>query len=286
MDAPVETKRKKLMSLLPFVRPLLLAYLGLCVLMFLAQRRLVFIPSRGIYQTPGEWGLKYEDVRFRTEDGVQLHAWFVPAEPAKGVILFCHGNAGNISHRVDTIRIFHSLGYSTLMFDYRGYGESKGSPTEAGTYRDVAAAWRHLVQDRGLSADKIVLFGRSLGGPVAAWAAKECKPAALILESTFSSVADMAASVYWFLPVRLLCRFEYATAEYANAAGCPVLVAHSQADDIVPYRLGRQLYDALPQPKQFFDMHGDHNNGFMIMGQAYAAGLKAFLDGQVAGKGG
>ena len=270
------------MLLVPLVRTLVLAYLGLCVLMFVAQRRFVFFPSKGIFQTPSEWGLKYEDVRFRAEDGVQLHAWFVPAEPSKGVILFCHGNAGNISHRVDTIRIFHSLGYSTLMFDYRGYGESKGSSTEAGTYRDVDAAWRHLAQDRGISSDKIVVFGRSLGGPIAAWAARKHKPAALVLESSFSSVADMAASVYWFLPVRLLCRFRYATAEYAKEAGCPVLVAHSRADDIVPYRLGRQLYDALAEPKQFFEMHGDHNSGFMIMGPAYASGLEAFLDQHVS----
>ena len=272
--------------LVSLIRVVVLTYLGLCVLLYVFQRRFVYFPSRGLWQTPSDAGMAYEDLRIETSDRVALHAWFVPAEPAKGVIVFCHGNAGNISHRVDTLRIFHDLGYSTLIFDYRGYGESKGSPTEAGTYRDADAVWRYLTDERGVSPGKIVLFGRSLGGAVAAWLAQERTPGALILESSFNSFVDMGSAIYWFLPVRLLARFKYDTAAYAQKAGCPTLVVHSSQDDIIPYRLGRRLYEALPEPKEFFDIRGDHNNGFMLTGADYGRGLQAFLDKHVATKSG
>lgn len=276
----MERKSKKM--LVPLIRVVVLAYLGLCVLLYVFQRRFVYFPSRGIWQTPSDAGLRHEDLRLDSSDGARLHAWFVPAEPAKGVIVFCHGNAGNISHRVDTLKIFHSLGYSTLIFDYRGYGESTGSPTEAGTYRDADAAWRYLTDKRGVSPDKIVVFGRSLGGAVAAWLAQEHKPGALVLESTFNSFVDMGSAIYWFLPVRLLARFKYDTAACAQKAGCPTLVVHSPQDDIIPFRLGRRLYEALPQPKELLQIRGDHNNGFMLTGADYTRGLQAFLDKHIA----
>ena len=268
--------------LIPIVRTCALAYLGLCVCLYLFQRRFVYFPSRGVWQTPGDGGMAYEDLWLTTEDGIRIHAWLVPAEPAKGVILFCHGNAGNISHRVDTLRMFHALGYTSLIFDYRGFGDSDGTPGEQGTYRDVAAAWEYLVEDRGVSPRQIVIFGRSLGGSVAAWLSQDHTPAALVLESCFSSFVDMGKSAYWFVPVRLLARFKYDTTAYASKAGCPILVVHSPQDDIVPYRLGRRLYDALPDPKEFMEIRGDHNEGFMMTGEAYARGIDAFLSKHLA----
>jgi len=268
---------------LPYIRVVVLAYVGLCVLLYLFQRRMVYFPNRRLWQTPSDWGMAYEDVSFETKDGVRIHAWFVPAQPSKGVILFCHGNAGNISHRLDTLKIFKDLGYSTLIFDYRGYGRSKGRPTEMGTYRDVEGAWQHLVKQRGVAPDKVVLFSRSIGGPIAAWLAKEHTPGALILESTFNTFVDMGASAYWFVPVRLLCRFKYDTAAYAKEAECPILVVHSPEDDIVPYRLGRRLYEALPEPKEFLEIRGGHNYGFQTTGSAYVRGLREFLGKHVEG---
>lgn len=268
--------------MLSFFRAAALVYLGLCVLMYLAQRRLVYFPSRAIVLTPGDMGMQYEDVALRTEDGVRIHAWFVPGDPDKATILFCHGNGGNLSHRVDTARVFHELGYSSLLFDYRGYGLSEGKPTEAGTYRDAAAAWDHLIQTRGLSARQIVVAGRSLGGAVAAWLAKERHPAALVLESSFSSFVDMGRAAYPIFPVRLLARFRYDTTAYAKEAGCPVLVIHSPQDDIVPYKLGCRLYDALPQPKEFLDIRGSHNDGYAVSGPMYTRGLADFLDRQLS----
>lgn len=255
-----------------------LVYVGLCVLLFLLQRKIVFVPSREMSQTPADGGLEYEDLRIATADGSQIHAWFLPAKKALGVILFCHGNAGNISHRLDTLLIFHRLGYSTLIFDYRGYGQSPGSPSEARVYEDADAAWRYLAEQRGVAASDIVIFGRSLGGPIAAWVAQKHKPRALVLESTFAHVADVGARIYWFLPVRLLCRMKFDTLGYASKAGCPILVVHSPDDDVVPYACGRKLFEGLPEPKEFFQLRGDHNYGFTNMGDAYVRGIGAFIE--------
>ncbi len=252
-------------------------YVGLCALVFLFQRRLVFVPSRDEFQTPADVGLKYEDVWIPTSDGGRVHAWYVPHPEPRGVILFCHGNAGNITHRVATLEIFHRLRYETLLFDYRGYGRSPGKPTEAGVYEDADAAWRWLTEKRGVAPGEIVVFGRSLGGPVAAWAARGRSPRALVLESTFPSLPDVAARIYWFLPVRAFCRMKFDTLAYAREAGCPILVAHSPDDDIVPYACGRRLFEGLPEPKRFFELRGDHNYGFQNMGDAYVEGLDAFL---------
>ena len=178
-------------------------YVGLAAMVFVSQSRLVYYPQRGIIATPGQIGLSYDAVTFEAADGVRLSGWFVPAEAPRGVILFCHGNAGNISHRLESIRVFHRLGLSTFIFDYRGYGQSEGRPTEQGTYLDAEAAWRYLVQERRVAPTEIIVFGRSLGGAIAAWLAQDHTPRALIVESTFTSVRDMASHLYPFLPAEM-----------------------------------------------------------------------------------
>ena len=257
------------------------AYLGVCVLLVVFQARLVYFPFREIVSTPDAVGLPYEAVSFEAEDGVRLAGWFVPVEQARGVVLFCHGNAGNISHRLDTLRIFHDLRLSTLIFDYRGYGESQGRPGEQGTYRDAEAAWRWLVEEKGVPHGQIVVFGRSLGGGVASWLALEHEPGALILESTFTSLPDVGAKLYPFLPVRLLARIHYPTLERLPKLQCPVLVVHSPDDDLIPYAHGRRLFEAAPEPKAFLELAGDHNEGFITTGQAYPDGLDAFISQHV-----
>jgi fermentation-respiration switch protein FrsA (DUF1100 family) len=235
------------------------------------------LPSRELATTPRAIGLAYEDVWLRTEDGVQLHGWHVPAAQARGTLLFFHGNAGNISHRLDSIRIFHDLGLSVLIFDYRGYGQSEGRPSEIGTQRDAIAAWRFLTEERGVAPQRIVLFGRSLGAAVAAWLATQRAPAALIVESAFTSVPDVAAEHYWWLPVRWLARFDYATRDYVQAVRCPVLVVHSPDDEIIAFRHGEAIYAAAREPKQLLRLRGSHNEGFLLSGATYTGGLDAFL---------
>ncbi len=247
--------------------------------MWLFQERLVYFPSREQAGAPGDLGLGFRDVRFPAADGVMLHGWYVPAERARGTALFFHGNAGNITHRLETVRLAHGLGRNLFLIDYRGYGQSQGRPTEAGTYADAQGAWDWLRRETGEASGRLVVWGRSLGGAVAAHlaAALDPPPAALILESTFTSLPDMGAVAYPFLPVRLIARMRYLVAADLARVRCPVLVAHSPDDEIVPFSFGERLYAAAPEPKRFLRLRGDHNNGWLATGREYVAAVDGFL---------
>ncbi|MGH8727642.1 MAG: alpha/beta hydrolase, partial [Burkholderiales bacterium] len=221
--------------------------------------------------------LAYEEVNITTADSEKLHGWFVPADQSRGVLLFFHGNAGNISHRLDWLELFHAIGMATLIVDYRGYGTSSGKPSEEGTYRDAEAAWKSLVESRGFKPDEIVVFGESLGGAIAAHLAARKQPGALIVLSGFTSVPDIASEVYSFVPARLLARFEYNTLENIKKAACPVLVIHSPDDEIIPFEHGRSLYDSANEPRQFLEIEGGHNDGFIASRETLKNGIRAFL---------
>ena len=259
------------------VRTAVFVYLGVALLVYIFQGRLLYHPTSTIQATPRQIGLAFEDVTFKTGDGLEISAWFVPAENAKGVILFCHGNAGNISHRLETLRIYHNLGFSVLLFDYRGFGRSEGKPSEAGTYSDARGAWDYLVKTRKVEPGRITIAGRSLGAAIAAQLASQTQPRALILESTFTSVPDMAAELYPFLPARWLSRFSYNTLAIIAQIDCPVLVIHSKDDDLIPFAHGKKLFDAARPPKEFLEIMGGHNGGYALSGGLYTTGLKAFL---------
>lgn len=264
--------------MLTLILVLAVIYGSLVAAVYLGQSALLYLPSRTLAGTPAQMGLEYEELRITTADDIRLHGWYLPATQARGTLLFLHGNAGNISHRLDSLQIFHNLGLNVLLFDYRGYGESEGRPDEAGTYRDAEAAWDYLVTKRGESPRRIVLFGRSLGASVAAWLATYSEPAALILESAFISVPELAADLYPWLPSRWLARLHYPTRDYLAQVHCPVLVTHSSQDEIIPYRHGQALYQAAPEPKQFLPLEGDHNSGFLQTGDRYLKTLHQFLD--------
>lgn len=258
-----------------------LVYVALCAFLYVYQPRLLYlpgVPTRDHVATPKALGLDYTPVRIGTADGEALDGWFVPAAKARGTLLFFHGNAGNISHRLRSIADFHALGLAVLIVDYRGYGASTGEPTEDGTYADATAAWRYLTETRGVAADRIVLFGRSLGGAVAANLASRVRPAGLILESAFTSAPDLAAEYYWFVPARWLTRFRYDNRAALAAIDCPVLVIHSRQDEIVPFAHGRALFETARAPKDFLELRGGHNDGFVVSGRTYTDGLDAFLE--------
>ena len=252
-------------------------YVVFAAFLFIFQSHYVYYPERVLSADPGSIRLQFESVSFKTADGVRLFGWFIPSQSARGVILFCHGNAGNISHRLESVQIFHQLGLDIFIFDYRGYGQSEGKPTEQGTYKDVEAAWWYLVEKRQVNPSQIIVFGRSLGGAVASWLAQKHTPRALILESTFTSLRDVAATLYPYLPVRLLLRFEYNTAEYLSRAGCPVLVVHSRDDEIMPFSHGWRLFEVAREPKEFLEIAGTHNEGFITSGKHYEEGLNVFI---------
>lgn len=257
-------------------------YAGVALSLLLLQGRLVYRPYKTLEATPADVGLAYEDLRLASGDET-IHAWFVPAssvhesKDVRATVLFCHGNGGNISHRLETLAILHGLGLNTLIFDYQGYGESSGSPGEGKTYQDATACWNWLVGQLGEKPERIVVMGRSLGGAVAAWVAEEFSPAGLVLESTFTSVPDMGAGMYPWLPVRLLSRIAYDTRSRLARIDCPVLVAHSPEDDMVPYSFGRELLAAAGPGAGFLELQGDHNTGYLLTGEAYAQGLDRFF---------
>jgi hypothetical protein len=244
----------------------LLLYLAVALYLYLNQTNLIHLPhlpSRDVEATPTRIGLAYQQVSLISEDGVTLDGWFVPHDNPRATLLFFHGNAGNISHRLDSLSIFNSLGLSVLIFDYRGYGRSGGKPSEKGLYRDARAAWHYLTEERAIPGDSIILFGRSLGGAIATYLGAEHVVMGLVLESTFTSAPDMAAELYPWLPVRRLTRYQYNTLERMTSIRSPVMVIHSRNDEIIPFRHGRQLYNSAPEPKRFLELNGDHNSGFV-----------------------
>ena len=256
-------------------------YAGITALVYFRQSSLIYYPNiagRNLDASPQQIGLAFEDVELLTEDKIRLHGWFIPSDNARGTLLFFHGNAGNISHRLDSIAIFNRMNLDVFIFDYRGYGQSQGRVSETGTYLDAEAAWFYLVETRAIDADEIIVFGRSLGASIAAWLASRHRPAALILESSFSSVPSMAQRLYPVLPVKWLSNFSYDTRQYVSRIECPLLVAHSKDDEIIPYAEGRLVFDAAPASKQFLDMRGGHNDGFIATGQAYSDGLSRFIE--------
>ena len=261
-----------------------IAYAVLAAMVFFVQPHLVYYPQvgRNLIATPSDEGLTYETVRLNTADGERLHGWFVPAPDAKGTVLFFHGNAGNISHRIGYLTMFYRLGYNSFILDYRGYGQSSGTPSEQGTYRDATAAWEYITGEKGIVPSSVVLFGESLGGAVASWLAVQESPGLLVLASAFTSVPDMGAKLYPYLPVRLLSRFEYNTLDHLKDVTCPVFVAHSREDEIVPFEHGQALYEAAPSPKQFLELQGGHNDGFIYMREEWANALGEFIDNNLA----
>lgn len=257
-----------------------LLVLGTLVVLMAAARfllpSLAFHPTREITATPADAGLRYEDVALTADDGVRLHAWYVPAENARATLLFCHGNGGNLSWRVESLRIFHDLGLSSLVFDYRGYGRSEGSPSPEGIARDARAAWNWL-QDRGSASGDIVLFGRSLGGAVALELTRSVRPRALILESTFASPFGVLHLDFMAPLLRVAVGDIWNSREAAERLTVPTLCIHSPDDGVVPFREGRRLYEAVAGEKAFVEIRGSHNGGFLQSREIYVPALERFL---------
>jgi uncharacterized protein len=239
--------------------------------------RLVYFPSR-VHDggTPAALGLAYEDVELSASDGVRLHAWFVPAPAARHVLLFLHGNAGNISHRLDKLAVFNDLGAAVLMLDYRGYGRSEGTPDEAGTYRDAAAAYAWL-RARGMPPEQIIAYGESLGGPIAVDLAAHHQLGGLVLESAPSSVLGVARHHYPLLPVAWFLSIRYDALAQIGAIHTPLLILHSPTDEVVPFFMAEQLHAAAHPPKRLIRLRGGHNDNFIVAAELYRTALNDFL---------
>ena len=259
----------------------LVALLFWTVMIMMFEERFIFFPAvypEGPYAAE-QRVLKPEEHTFKTPDGVTLHAWFLRAEPAVGTILFFHGNAGNLSQRGEILRRLWSAGFNVFIFDYRGYGKSEGSPTEAGVYLDGLAAAGYLSTLSGIDSSKILYYGSSLGGAVAIDVATHRQPAGLILVSTFSSARDVARAVYPFLPISLLLHSRFDSESKIRTMRCPVLAFHGSDDTVIPINLGKKLFEAAPQPKEFHEVQGaGHNDLFLVSGQDFLNRIRAFAE--------
>jgi fermentation-respiration switch protein FrsA (DUF1100 family) len=247
-------------------------------LFYIMQPSMVFYPYLDLVETPAAWGLEYEEVYLSSQDGVRLHGWYIPRDKAEEVVLFLHGNGGNISHRGASIEIFNRLGLDVLIIDYRGYGKSEGSPDEKGLYEDARTAWRYLVEQRGFKAKQIILFGRSLGAAVASKLAAEVEPEKVILESAFSRSRDMADRMMPFVSRIAVMRYPFNSMERIKDIHARLLMLHSPDDEIIPYDLGKKLFQAANEPKQFVELKGDHNNGFLLSQPKYEQALARFIN--------
>jgi fermentation-respiration switch protein FrsA (DUF1100 family) len=255
-----------------------LVVVGLAALVLIFERRFIYFPDRGQGPTPAQLGLAAEELRLTAEDGVALHGYFLRARDERLTVLFNHGNAGNIGDRLDRAMLLQSrLGWSVLLYDYRGYGRSEGTPDEEGTYRDARAAYRYLVEVRKVEPGRLVIMGESLGSAVALDLALRRPAQALILEAPFTSVPDMARTTALF-PLAGLVRTRYDNLAKVAGLRCPLLVVHGERDEIVPFAQGRRLFEAAPDPKSFYAVPGAHHNDVYVVGaEAYWRALADFV---------
>lgn len=244
---------------------------------FLEQKGLYY-PYKDVPETPASLGIEFAEVNFKTDDGELLNGWFVPAQEAKVTVLYCHGNAGNIYHRLHKVKFFYEMGVNFFIFDYRGYGKSTGRPSETGLYKDAQAAYDYLLSRSDVDKNKIVVYGKSLGGPVAADVCLHRKVCALILEGSFATVPLRAQQLYPFLPMQLLITQRYDTLAKVKKIKIPKLIAHGREDDVISFWHGETLFNAAAQPKQFLPFAGGHNDDVYVTSDAYKQELRKFLE--------
>lgn len=253
-------------------------YIAILALMYLFQNQLLFIPSSHMVQTPAGTGLEAEDVWIETEDGVRLHGWYFPHTDSEWVVVLSHGNAGNISGRIDIAEMLLQSGAAVLMYDYRGYGQSGGRPTEKGLYKDIEAVARFLTDDMEYPESRIIMYGRSLGGAVAAYAATRFDVGGLVIDSAFKNLKTMVREVYPFVPA-WLAKYEFPTDRYLEGLdGLPVMVMHSPGDEIIVFHHGQHLYALLEEPKTFVRLSGGHNDNFFLSRNLIAESWVSFLE--------
>ena len=248
--------------------------------LYFNQGRMVFIPMRELVLTPDQLDMTGEDIYVEVTPEEKVNAWYFPCNPGRKTILFCHGNAGNISHRLETVQYLKNFEVNILLFDYRGYGRSDGCPTEAGVYADARAVFDWLVNEKKIAPLDIILFGRSLGGAVAIDLASQVDCGGVVVESSFTSAAELGQKLFPYFPVKFLLRFKFDSLAKIAELSCPVLVTHSPDDEMIPIEMGRRLYEAAREPKHFIELEGTHNERDYLENRAYFEGLRAFIFSQ------
>ncbi len=264
--------------LLWFLAIVVLVFAALSAYLYFNQKNMVFFPMKELAVTPDQLNLDFDDVAIVVGDGAQVHGWyFAPDSAASKVFLFCHGNAGNISHRMETIEYLLGLGAGILIFDYRSYGKSTGDLSEEGVYADSRACYDWLVSEKGFRADDIIIFGRSLGGAVAIDLASKVTCGALIVESSFTSAAAMARRIFPIMPTGLLIRYKFDSINKIETVKCPILITHSPDDDLIPFYMGEKLYQRAGEPRQLVELSGGHNDRGYLLSPDYIAAFQKLM---------
>ncbi len=226
------------------------------------QARGIYFPDNNVHRTPAGVELEYRDTNLKAEDGTKLHGWYIPYKNSEKILIYFHGNAGNISHRLERLKLLNSLKLNVFIIDYRGYGKSQGKPTEKGLYKDARAAYRHVKETLNFCSENIVIYGKSLGGNVAIDLAADIDEGILISESAFTSALEMGELVLPFVPRFLLELFvtvDYNASRRIKKVIQPKLIIHSREDQVTPYFMGEKLFEIAPEPKKFHSMRGRHN---------------------------
>lgn len=262
------------------VRITLGVLVGATLFLVFSEKRLIYYPAAEVDVTPKALGLPFEEVAIDVEPGVRIHGWFIKAarEPSVATVLFSHGNAGNIADRLDRVLRWRELGADFLLYDYRGYGRSTGSPDEEGTYRDGRAAYDYLVNARQVDPTRLILMGESLGCAISIQLAIERKAAGLAIEAPFASIARMANAIYPFLPLGSFIRTRYDNVEKIPRLKMPLLVVQGTKDEVIPVAQGRMVFDAAPEPKQYLAIQGAlHNDVYVVGGLGYRRAFAEFI---------
>ncbi len=259
----------------------IIIFIGIIILLFFSIRHLeqknLFFPFREIETKPNDIGLDYEDITVTTKDAVRLVGWFVPSKMHRATLIFCHGNAGNIGHRIEKIKIFNELNLDVLIFDYRGYGMSTGSPSEDGLYLDAEAAYDYLVNAKKISPSGIIVYGESLGGAVAVDLASKYEVGGIIIEGGFTSVKDMAKKIFPFIPTFVYAN-KFDSLQKIKNVKYPKLILHSIDDEIVPFEFGKKLFVAALEPKEFVELRGGHNDAFLASKEIFRSRIDLFVN--------
>lgn len=254
-------------------------YVLIVALVYLNQAALLYFPPRTLPAiTPADRGMPYEDVWLTTADGVHIHSWYIPHEEARGTVIYFHGNGGVIHMMMEEATVLRDLGLNVLLVEYRGYGLSEGTPTEAGLYADARAAYAYLVDERGIAPNEIIVAGHSLGGGVATALASEQPVAALIVMSSFTSTVAVAQERYPWLPVQWLSRHRYPSDARMPAITAPVFISHGTADHTIGFHHGQTLYALANEPKTFVPLDGGHVPALEVIAEQQPEALPTFID--------
>lgn len=257
---------------------LAVGYLLVIGLMTILQNKLIFHPSVFMVDTPETLGVPWSEHFIPAEDGIDLHGWLLENPDADYTVVFSHGNAGNISGRLSLAKTIYDAGASVFLYDYRGFGKSDGSPTERTLYRDANALISYLDREVGISAGDMIFYGRSLGGPVAAFMASEHSGAGLVLDSSFTNIKAIAKEVMPIIP-SFLIQATFPTDEYLKKSnGTPLMIMHSVEDELIGFHHGEELYEIADQPKTIVELRGGHNDSFFVSKDSYEAGWENFIE--------